>query len=389
MVRTVSVLGSTGSIGTQALNVIEWLAGEFKVVALAAGQNTTLLAEQAKRHNPYVVSVSESANTEPLACCRSKGTQILRGREGLMQIASTKVDIVIVAMSGTAALEPVIAAAPHAARIALANKECVVCGGDLLMQCLRRNNTELVPVDSEHSALFQCLKGGNRDEVRRIILTASGGPFFGRSREQLRAVGRAQALRHPNWSMGAKISVDSATMMNKGLEVIEAHHIFDIDYDNISVVIHPESIVHSMVEFVDGSVIAQMGAPDMRVPIQYALTYPRRLPSPAARWQPEVHRALEFFSPDDDTFPLLKMACDAGRSGGVRPCVLSAANEIAVDEFLRENVSFLDIERIVRSVMEESPVGAASSVEEILEADAWARECARHKAALRRKGVRI
>lgn len=387
--KRVVILGSTGSIGTQALEVIRQRRDLFCVVGLQARSNYGLLGLQADEFRPPVIAVSDAPRGQ-FGRFEARGGRVLTGHDGLLEIASIDADITLVAISGTAALEPALCAARASKRIALANKESIVCAGEILKRAIRESGAELIPVDSEHSAIFQCLASGRRQDVKRVILTASGGPFYGWPRSRLARITAEMALQHPKWKMGPKITVDSATLMNKGLEVIEAHHLFCMDYSAIDVVIHPQSIVHSMVEFVDGSVIAQLGTPDMRVPIQYAFSHPERLPGDdAVRYDPVMSGDLSFRRPDLEAFPLLGLAYHVGRKGGVLPCVMSAANEIAVEQFLTGGLRFLEIERVITAVISEAPDVSARDVREILEVDCWARSCAREKAALIRKGVSL
>jgi len=375
----VAILGSTGSIGRQAQQVILELGAEFRVLGIAAGRNKELVLEQVKIFHPEVVSVAREEDAQWLKRNLEPGinTEIVWGMDGLVTVATWEgVDIVLTAVSGAVGLLPTVKALQAGKDIALANKETLVAAGPLIMQLARERGRSLFPVDSEHSAIWQCLQGENRSEVAKIILTASGGPFRTFKPEQLEAVTPEKALKHPNWDMGGKITIDSATLMNKGLEVIEARWLFGIDYDSIQVVIHPQSIVHSMVEFVDGSVIAQMGVPDMRLPIQYALTYPRRLRGPAPRLSWPIGD-LSFEAPDMERFPCLRLAYEAGRTGGTMPAALNAANEIAVGEFLAGRIGFMDIPRIVEKVMAKHSIVARPSLENIMDADQWARELAR------------
>lgn len=375
----VAILGSTGSIGRQAQQVILELGAEFRVLGIAAGRNKELVLEQVKIFHPEVVSVAREEDAQWLKRNLEPGinTEIVWGMDGLVTVATWEgVDIVLTAVSGAVGLLPTVKALQAGKDIALANKETLVAAGPLIMQLARERGRSLFPVDSEHSAIWQCLQGENRSEVAKIILTASGGPFRTFEPEQLEAVTPEKALKHPNWDMGGKITIDSATLMNKGLEVIEARWLFGIDYDSIQVVIHPQSIVHSMVEFVDGSVIAQMGVPDMRLPIQYALTYPRRLRGPAPRLSWPIGD-LSFEAPDMERFPCLRLAYEAGRTGGTMPAALNAANEIAVGEFLAGRIGFMDIPRIVEKVMAKHSIVTRPSLENIMDADQWARELAR------------
>ena len=376
------MLGSTGSIGKQTLKVASALG--LTVRGITGNRNIDLLEQQARQFSPAVVAVAEEAAAQQLAY-RLKDTkiQVLSGMDGLIEAASLpEVDTVVTAVVGMVGLRPTLAAIEAGRRIALANKETLVCAGDLVMKAAAQYGAEVIPVDSEHSAIFQSLLGqGEPKEVKRLLLTASGGPFFGRTRAELQTVTKAQALKHPNWSMGAKITVDSATLMNKGLEFIEAMHLFQVPPEKISIVVHRESVVHSMVEYIDGSVIAQLGAPDMRLPIQYALTYPARLPSPARQLSFSDGLSMTFSQPDLETFGCLKLACEQAKQKGTACAVLNAANEVAVDSFLNERCRFLDIEQIVRKTIEAIPNRPADTLDAILAADDLARQTARGIAA--------
>ncbi|MBX5437103.1 MAG: 1-deoxy-D-xylulose-5-phosphate reductoisomerase [Alicyclobacillaceae bacterium] len=375
----VTILGSTGVIGRHALEVISRHPEAYRVVALAAGRNAATLAEQIRAFRPQYVSV---ADEKAWAALRERLSgwsplpDIGIGDDGLVEAARHPSDVVVNGVVGARGVRPTWAAVERGATVALANKETLVAAGDLIMALAATRGARLIPVDSEHSALFQCLLCGRPEEVERYILTASGGPFRTWSLDQLRHVTVEAALRHPNWRMGAKITVDSATLMNKGLEVIEAHHLFAAPYDRIEVLVHPQSVVHSMVEFRDGAVMAQLGAPDMRVPIQYALTYPERAASTWARLDLVRMRELTFEPPDLERFPSLALAYAAGRAGGILPCVLNAANEVAVDGFLRQRLSFLGIPRLVESVMEQCTAGPPKTLDDVLAADLWARRTA-------------
>lgn len=375
MRQKVAVLGSTGSIGRQTLEVIGALSRRFEVVALAAGRNVDVLASQVEAVRPRLVSVADAAAASRLKGIIDPTVRIVWGPEGLVEAAlAGDPDLVVVAVVGSAGVRPTLAALEAGKTVALANKETLVTAGALVMERIALGQGKLVPIDSEHSAIWQCLQGEASDRVDRLILTASGGPFRTATIAEMERVGPAEALRHPTWSMGGKITIDSATLMNKGLEVIEAHWLFGIDYDRIDVVIHPQSIVHSLVEFQDGSVKAQLGAPDMRAPIQYALCYPDR---PAIVWKRlsllDV-ASLTFSAPDLDRFPCLALAYQAGRAAGTAPAALNAANEIAVGAFLEEQIGFCDIARCVESVLEAHTVTDASDLDTILEVDAWARQ---------------
>lgn len=372
--KKIAILGSTGSIGTQTLDVVARNPDEYEIVGLAAGRNAALLLEQAQRFRPRVVSVADTALAEQIRGQLPPETRVVAGEEGLIEVAAgAGADFVMCALVGSVGLASALAAIEAGAAIGLANKETLVTAGHLVMARAAAKGVPILPVDSEHSALFQCLHGDDRQALKRLVLTASGGSFRDKTRDQLAQVTVADALKHPNWSMGAKITVDSATMANKGLEVIEAHWLFDVPYEQIDVVIHPESIVHSMVEFADTSVIAQLGNPDMRVPIQYALTYPHRRPSPSAALDLLAHGALHFRPMDTDRYPMLRLAYEAGKAGGTAPAVFNAANEMAVAKFLREEIPFLAIDSIVESVLGKHQVVPSPDLEAIREADRWAR----------------
>lgn len=351
--KKVAILGSTGSIGTQTLDVIAHDPQRYEVVALAAGRNIGLLLEQAARFRPQLVSVADRELAEQVKEQLPAHVRVVYGEEGLIEAAAgVGADYVVCALVGSVGLASTLAAIDAGATIGLANKETLVTAGHLVMARAADRGVPILPVDSEHSALFQCLNGEDRKAVKRLILTASGGSFRDKSRDQLADVTLADALKHPNWTMGAKVTIDSATMANKGLELIEAHWLFDVPYDRIDVVIHLESIIHSMVEFEDTSVIAQLGNPDMRVPIQYALTYPERRPSPAAPLDLLKAGALHFRPMDLARYPCMRLAYEAGRAGGTAPTVYNAANEVAVARFVRGEIGFLHIEAVIETVLE-------------------------------------
>ncbi len=351
--RRVTVLGSTGSVGCNTIDLIANTPGRFAVEVLTAHRNVDLLAKQARQLGARLAVVADTscyaALKEALA---GTGIEAAAGESGLIEAGERPADWVMAAIVGFAGLPPTLAAARRGAAIALANKEALVCAGDVLLQAVREGGGRLLPVDSEHNAIFQCLDEANRDSVDRLILTASGGPFRTWTLEQMGHATPDQAVAHPNWDMGAKISVDSATMMNKGLELIEAHHLFDMPDERIDVVVHPQSVIHSMVEYADGSVVAQMGDQDMRVPIAHTLAWPRRMKTRAARLDFAKLSALTFEPPDLERFPALRLAREALRLGGYFPIILNAANEIAVESFLKSQIRFLDIARIVQDVME-------------------------------------
>lgn len=372
--KKIAVLGSTGSIGTQTLDVISREPDSYEVVGLAAGNNVELLQQQVNAFRPKLVSVGTKEAADRLKRQVPAGVKVVFGEEGLIEVASCAgATFVVCALIGSIGLRSALAAIDSGANIGLANKETLVTAGHIVMQRAREKGVALLPVDSEHSAMFQCLNGEDTKAIKRLVVTASGGSFRDRTREQLLGVTVEDALKHPNWSMGAKITIDSATMVNKGLEVIEAHWLFGLPYDRIDVVLHPESIVHSMVEFVDTSVMAQLGNPDMRVPIQYALTYPERRPSPAAPLDLLKAGTLHFREMDYERYPCLRMAYEAGRTGGTAPTVFNAVNEIAVARFLKGEIAFLAIEDIIADVLARHEVIASPDLETILEADGWAR----------------
>jgi 1-deoxy-D-xylulose-5-phosphate reductoisomerase len=369
-----AILGSTGSIGRQTLDVVSHYGNRFRVVALAAGSNVETLCGQIAVFQPDLVAV----DCDPSACHPPLNHRnLVRGQEGLFAAAThPEVDLVVVATSGHAAMAPTAAAIRAGKTIALANKETVVCAGELIIPLARECGVEIRPVDSEHSAIWQSLGAANRSDIAQLILTASGGPFRKTPPAELARVTVAQALSHPTWSMGGKITIDSATLMNKGLEVIEARWLFDVDYDKIDVLIHPESIVHSLVEFQDGSQIAQLSLPDMRLPIQYALTYPRHEPGPCRRLSLAEIGALHFEKPDLGRFPALKLAREAGKAGLTYPTVLSAADDIAVEAFVQGKISFRAIIDIVARTLDRHSPERPLSWDSIAAADRWARETA-------------
>ncbi|CDM66634.1 1-deoxy-D-xylulose 5-phosphate reductoisomerase [Pyrinomonas methylaliphatogenes] len=381
-IKGIAILGSTGSIGCNTLRVIDSLGDPFRVVALAAKQNAAKLAEQVARYRPTLVSVaSESCADDLRARLRELGApaipRIVVGEEGLIEVATCeRASCVVSATVGAVGLVPTLRALEAGKRVALANKEALVMAGELMTRAAQKNGAELLPIDSEHNALHQCLRGETRAEVRRLILTASGGPFRNCNRAAMERATVEEAMRHPTWNMGAKVTIDSATLMNKGLEVIEAHWLFGFEADQISILIHPESVVHSMIELIDGSIIAQMGITDMRHAIQYALTYPQRLPSPLPRLDLARIGALHFEPPDTGRFRCLELAYRALRKGGTLPAVMNAANEEAVNAFLAGRIRLTDIARVVESVMDKHVQGPASALEKILKADAWARHAA-------------
>lgn len=378
MTNGISILGSTGSIGKQTLEVAAALG--IRVSAITAKSNTGLLEQQARRYRPALVAVADAASAADLKVRLSDlSVRVVAGEEGIAEAAALpQADTVVTALVGIAGLRPTLAAIDAGKRIALANKETLVCAGRLVMERARAKGAEILPVDSEHSAIFQCLQGNrNRGEVKRLILTASGGPFFGFSREKLSDVTPQQALKHPNWSMGAKVTIDSATLMNKGLECIEAMALYHMPPEKIAVVIHRESIVHSLVEYCDNAVLAQLGAPDMRLPIQYALTWPARLPGPADPLDLLTCGPLTFAAPDRDAFPCLQLAMEAARTGGTATAVLNGANEVAVERFLKGEVGFYDIPALVERALATVPNVPEPDLGDIFAADEAARAAAR------------
>lgn len=381
--RGVAILGSTGSIGCNTFRVLKALGpGNFRVVALGAGRNVGKLVEQITDHQPDLVSVeNENVSQQLKAELRARGIEIPRivtGESGLVEVAThPEADCVVSATVGAVGFVPTLRALEAGRRVALANKETLVMAGELMKRAAERSGAELLPVDSEHNALHQCLRGEKRSEVRRIILTASGGPFRTRDKASIEAATVSEALQHPTWNMGAKITIDSATLMNKGLEVIEAHWLFDFDADGISIVVHPESIVHSMIELVDGSVIAQMGVTDMRHAIQYALTYPDRRGSDLPPLDLARLSSLHFEEPDLDRFPCISLAYRALRTGGTLPAALNAANEEAVQAFIDEQISFPDIASVIESVMDDHETVDVRDLDSVVAADQSARAAAR------------
>ncbi len=380
MVKCVSVLGSTGSIGRQSLDIIGRLP-EIRVAALSAGSDVERMAQQCRRFRPELaVMATQEAASRLAEAISDLDICIAWGEEGLIRAAAMEsADCVITAVVGMVGLKPTLAAIRAGKRIGLANKETLVCAGELVMAEAEKYGVEIIPVDSEHSAIFQCLMGNrSKDQIRRLILTCSGGPFFGMDEEQLKTVTKADALKHPNWKMGAKITVDCATLMNKGLEVIEAMRLYGLPAEQVDVVIHRQSIVHSMVEFVDGAVMAQLGTPDMRLPIQLALTYPDRAPCPVDRLDLLTCGDLTFRKPDTRRFPCLALAYECAKRGGTACPAMNGANEEAVALFLADKIGFYDIYRLVRTAVEAVPFVENPTLEQILEADRLARKAVAH-----------
>ena len=379
MVKNVSILGATGSIGRQTLDVISHMSGVC-VSALTAGSNYEMMAELCRSYRPKLAVMGDKTSMEKLAALIPElDIRLSFGQEGLLEAATMdEADCVITAVVGMLGLRPTLAAIRAGKRIGLANKETLVCAGSLVMSEAKKYGTKIIPVDSEHSAIFQCLMGSrNREEVKRVILTCSGGPFFGRSKEQLQHVTKADVLAHPTWKMGPKITVDCATLMNKGLEVIEAMHLYDLPVEQVDVVIHRQSIIHSMVEFVDGAVMAQMGVPDMRLPIQLALTYPERRACPVNPLDLLSCGNLTFHKPDTETFPCLALAIRCAKMGGNACAAMNGANEEAVGLYLQNKIGFYDIYRLVAGAVESTPFVETPDLEQILEADRVARRFVR------------
>ena len=375
--RKISILGSTGSIGTQTLEVVEILEN-IKVMAITGNSNVKLLEEQARKFQPELIAVMDEKNAEILKEKLSDlNIRVVSGMDGLVEAATYGgVDTVVTSVVGNVGLKPTFEAIRAGKNIALANKETLVSAGQLVMDLAKKHNINIYPVDSEHSAIFQSLQGNEGNKIERILLTASGGPFRGKNREELLHVTAADALKHPNWSMGNKITIDSATLMNKGLEVMEAKWLFGVDVDQIEVLVHPQSIVHSAVEYEDGAIVAQLGEPDMRVPIQYALTYPKRIKNPFPRVDFTQRNNLTFDKPDMETFKCLSLAYRALKTGGTLPAVLNGANEVAVARFLKGEIGFLDIPELIEQTMDAYTVKYEYTLEDLLEADAWAKDYA-------------
>jgi 1-deoxy-D-xylulose-5-phosphate reductoisomerase len=372
--KKVVLLGSTGSIGTSTLKVASDLPERIQLIGLAGGRNVSLLREQANAHLPQCISIGEECKMEELSKGLHEGVEVVSGSSGLLRLATLPdADVVLIAIVGTAGLEPALAAIRAGKDIAVASKEILVMAGELVMKEAAKHQVRVLAVDSEHSAIFQCLEDKPAQTVRALWLTASGGPFRSFDKERFENITVDQALKHPSWVMGRKITIDSATMFNKGLEMIEARWLFNVGMDRVRVVVHPQSVVHSMVEFVDGSMIAQMSTPDMCLPIQYALTYPDRVPNDRVQTDLAAIGSLEFQSPDEDKFPALRLAREAGERCGTLPAVLNAANEVAVQAFCDQQLSFLGIPQLVSKVMEDHQVVDQPDLGQILHADQWAR----------------
>ncbi len=380
--KRLAILGSTGSIGINTLDIVRQFPEQFEVVGLTAGLNVQLLKQQIHQFQPKIVSVINKELSEVLRKELSvKPVQIVHGVEGLIQVAAhPDVDQVVAAIVGAVGLVPTLSAIKTGKAIALANKESLVMAGKILIEEAKQNHVQILPIDSEHSAIFQALLGHQKQDVHRLILTASGGPFLNLPIERLKEVTVKEALNHPRWEMGRKITIDSASLMNKGLEVIEAHWLFDIPAEKITIQIHPQSVVHSMVEYVDGSIVAQMGITDMRIPISYALSFPQRLPLRLPRLNLFEKGGLTFLPPDEERYPCLKLAYQSIKIGETMPAILNAADEVAVNAFIEGSLKFTEIPLLVRRVMEEHDVRPIHTIEDILRADHWARE--RSKAIL-------
>jgi 1-deoxy-D-xylulose-5-phosphate reductoisomerase len=372
--RNLVLLGSTGSIGTSTIKVALDLPDKVRLLGLAAGNNVALLLEQARQHRPEAVCITDPRRAQELRDSLGTSTEVFSGPEGLLKLATLPgADIVLIAIVGTAGLQPALAAIRAGKDIAVASKEILVMAGEIVMREAREHGVKVLTVDSEHSAIFQCLDGKPAESIRRLWLTASGGPFRTTPKGEFAAITVERALKHPSWVMGRKITIDSATLFNKGLEMIEARWLFNVEIGRVSVVVHPQSVVHSLVEFIDGSMLAQLSTPDMCLPIQYALTYPDRAPNQRVQTNLAKLGTLTFEEPDPDRFPALDLARRAGEVGDTLPAVLNAANEVAVDAFVNRRISFLDISALVRRTMERHQTVPHPTLQQILEADTWAR----------------
>lgn len=372
--KSISILGATGSIGQQTLDVVAQHPDQFQVVGLAAGSNWELLVEQIERFKPSIISVDSKEIAEKVKMNVSHPVQITYGLDGVIEVAThPKASFVVSAIVGSAGLRPTLKAIEAGKTIGLANKETLVTAGHIVMDKAREHKVKIIPIDSEHSAIFQCLQGERPSSIQKLILTASGGSFRDKSREELKNVTLKEALSHPNWKMGAKITIDSATMMNKGFEVIEAHWLFDLSFSQIETILHRESIIHSMVEFVDHAILAQLGTPDMRVPIQYALTYPSRIPLKTPELNFAELQALHFAPMDLLRYPALKLAYQCGNAGGTMPTVLNAANEVIVGRFLNGEIEFAEIENKIEMILMKHDCISSPQLDQILETDQWAR----------------
>jgi 1-deoxy-D-xylulose-5-phosphate reductoisomerase len=372
--KNVVLLGSTGSIGTSTVKVAEDLPNHIRLIGLAAGDNAELLLKQVQKHHPEAISINNRDKARALEKSLGTTTSVYSGDEGLIRLATLpSADIVLIAIVGTAGLKPALAAIRAGKDIAIASKEILVMAGEIVMEEALKHGVHVLAVDSEHSAIFQCLDGKSSDQVRKLWLTASGGPFRNTPKEEFPGITVERALKHPSWVMGKKITIDSATLFNKGLEMIEARWLFDVGMDRVGVLVHPQSLVHSMVEFVDGALLAQLSTPDMCLPIQYALTYPDRVPSNRVQTDFIKLGSLTFEAPDEERFPALTLARRAGETGGTLPAVLNAANEVAVELFVKGKINFPQITKTVRRVMDAHTVVLHPTLEKLLEADAWAR----------------
>ncbi|MFL2770372.1 MAG: 1-deoxy-D-xylulose-5-phosphate reductoisomerase [Rhodospirillaceae bacterium] len=377
--KRISILGSTGSVGRNTLDIVKHNPGQFEVIALTAGCNVQDLIDQAITHKPKVVAIADaSAYSKLKDALEGTAISVAAGPDAVIEAAEQPADLIMAAIVGAAGLKPTLTAVAQGKIVALANKECLVSAGSIFMNSVKRHSTTLLPVDSEHSAIFQVFDAKQRNAIRRIILTASGGPFRQLPADRMANVLPSEAIAHPNWSMGSKISVDSATMMNKGLELIEAHHLFAMPDHQIDILVHPQSVVHSLVEYVDGSVLAQLGAPDMRTPIAYALGWPNRLTVPCERLDLAQIAKLTFEAPDSNRFPALSLARSALQAGGTAPTILNAANEVSVARFLAGEIGFLDIARAVENALAKGSFNEPSCLDEVLEVDAEARQTARN-----------
>ena len=384
MTRSLTILGATGSVGSQTLDLVARNPGRWQVEALTAGSDVAGLVSAAKACGARFVAIADAAKGEALkAALAGTGIESGAGESALVDAAARDAEIVITAIVGAAGLPPTMAAVKRGAQIGIANKETLVCAGPVVTAAATAHGATLLPVDSEHNAIFQVFPHGDPAQVERVILTASGGPFRTRSRDEMRGVSVADACKHPTWSMGAKISIDSATLMNKGLELIEAAQLFPVDVERLDVIVHPQSVIHSMVEYVDGSVLAQLGSPDMRIPIAYAMGWPERIATPAARLDLAAIANLSFEKPDLERFPCLALAWAAMRAGGSAPCILNAANEIAVAAFIAGQAGFLDIDAIVAETLNMVASGPVATLEEVMAIDAAARRTARALVAKR------
>lgn len=374
MVKNIALLGSTGSIGTQTLEVLDELKDRFLLKIISGHKNIKKLVEQAFKYRPEIVITTDKASYDVLKKeLDSLPIKVLFGQEGILKAyEEVKIDLVVGAISGAAGILPTLKALELGIDVALANKETIVAAGELVEKTIKKSKAKIIPVDSEHSAIFQCLN--DRKALKGLLITASGGPFREFSKEELKNVTPAKALNHPTWNMGKKITIDSATLMNKGLEIIEAHWLFDVPYENIKAIIHPQSIVHSMVEYGDGTILAHLGMPDMRVPIQYALTYPERTYNTFPKLDLIKAKDLEFFAPDTEKFPCINLAYEAGKIGKTMPAVLNAANEVAVDLFFKEKIGFTEIPNLIEYVMSKHNPLKEFTLEELFEVDKWARE---------------